>query len=291
MILIASLQSTLARRFFCLLMTIALPMMVSAAGEREETQHLRLYVFDCGELEFEDISPFGLSNDETPTRRMFVPCYLIAHQSGNLLWDAGLDPSIVGKGKLELQAGVYQRYDLSLLDQLSILDLSPEDIDLIALSHMHFDHAGAANHFDEAHLLIQAAEYRAAFEQVEDFPIYNFGLYDRLADNPKTLLNGDHDVFGDGGVTILFTPGHTPGHQALLVRLENSGPILLSGDLFHFKETRTLQRVPVFNPSAEQTLESMQRVETILEETGATLWIEHDLELAQSLHLAPAYYD
>ena len=104
-------------------------------------------------------------------------------------------------------------------------------------------------------------------------------------------MTGNFDVFGDGSVIIISAPGHTPGHQVLLLRLKNYGPILLSGDLYHFVKSRELKAIPAFNTDAEKTLESMKKIEKIINTEEATLWIEHNLELAKSLNLAPAYYD
>ena len=96
-------------------------------------------------------------------------------------------------------------------------------------------------------------------------------------------------MFGDGRVTLVAAPGHTPGHQVLLLDLEEFGPLLLSGDLWHFQVSRAQQRVPQFNVDAEQTIESMQKIEDLIDETGATLWIEHDLELAETLEIGSWY--
>ena len=112
-----------------------------------------------------------------------------------------------------------------------------------------------------------------------------------LADNPKRLLDGDRDVFGDGSVMIISAPGHTPGHQEWFVDLEETGPLVLSGDLNHFRISREQMRVPPFNADKAQTLDSMRKVERLVEERGATLWIEHDMALARALNLAPAYYE
>ena len=98
-------------------------------------------------------------------------------------------------------------------------------------------------------------------------------------------------VFGDGRVRILSAPGHTPGHQVLFLDLADTGPLVLSGDLYHFRLSRAERRVPTFNVDREQTLASMERVEAFVEDVGATFWIEHDLALFQELDLAPAYYE
>ena len=269
----------------------AAPWVDASAGGSANNSLVKLHVFDCGELSFPDISAFGLKNADTDVRRMFVPCYLIRHPRGDLLWDAGLDPAIAGKGVID-GGGFTMTYARSLLDQMDDMGLSRDDVDFMALSHMHFDHVGAATQFPKARLLIQAAEYEAAFLRPGDYGgVYDLEWYGNLAENPRQLLTGDHDVFGDGSVMIVSTPGHTPGHQALLVHLSNTGPVLLSGDLYHFRATRRLRAVPTFNSDANQTLASMDKVERLIEETGAALWIEHDRALAQALELAPAAYD
>ena len=119
---------------------------------------LKLTVFDCGELNFPDVSTFGLSNDETSVRELFVPCYLIQHDEHLMVWDAGLPLADVG------QTSGNSRYEKSFLDQLADMDIAPSDIDLVAFSHMHYDHVGAANAFTDSTLLIQETEAVAAFE-------------------------------------------------------------------------------------------------------------------------------
>ncbi len=247
----------------------------------------KLYVFDCGHLSFPDISAFGLSNDETDVRELFVPCYLIEHEAGRMIWDAGLPLGMVGPR----QDGASNWYETSLIDQLAAMDLAPADIDYAAYSHFHYDHVGAANAFKDATLLIQESEHQAAFEHPETNPVFQPALYDQLADSQKILLQGDHDVFGDGSVVIVSAPGHTPGHQVLKLELDSMGTLILSGDLYHFEVSRRLRRTPTFNTDAEQTLRSMDKVEALVRETDATFWIEHNLELANSLNLAPAFYD
>ena len=238
----------------------------------------RLYVFDCGYIKFKDISNFGLTNDETGVREMFVPCYLIEHENGRLLWDAGLPLSVVGQGMISVRPGVEQSYETSLIQQLKEIDVRPQMVDFIALSHMHSDHVGAAKEFKEATLLIQQQEFEAAFTKVSDFPIFDISLYKELENNRRKILIGDFDVFGDRSVTILSAPGHTPGHQVLLLRLENYGPLLLSGDLYHFVKSREVKATPVFNVNAVQSRESMVKIEEVIASEGATLWIEHNCE-------------
>ncbi len=265
-----------------------------AVGEAAENSP-RLYVFDCGRLDYTDITLFGISNRDTPVREHFVPCYMVEHKGKRMLWDAGLPLSAAGKGEIVLMkegnAQVSMTYTSSLLDQLSNMHLTPEHFDYLALSHIHFDHAGAANAFKTAIWIIQEVEHTAAFAVGDDDPVFDKSLYRELADSETRLINGDHDIFGDGAVKIIFAPGHTPGHQLLLVNLKKTGPIVLSGDLYHFRVTRTLKATPLYNTDRQETVRSMEKVEQLLVDTGATLWIGHDMALAKTLNLAPAYYD
>ena len=263
----------------------------AAETTRSSVTTPRLYMLDCGALAFKDISAFGLSNADTPVRDMIVPCYLIEHAGQTLLWDAGLPLSLVGKGSVTVENGTTLYYERSVVDQLADLGHTPESIDLMALSHLHFDHCGAANAFATARLLIQEPEWDAAFEHSDQYQVFRPELYEALRTSEKTVLNGDHDVFGDGRVRILSAYGHTPGHQVLFIDLENTGPLVLSGDLYHFRFSRVNRRTPSFNTDREQTLQSMQKVEQFLQASGATLWIEHDRALAATLKKAPAYYD
>lgn len=271
--------------------TLVFGLLAALAGCGAQTAGPKLTVFDCGRIEIDDVALFGLTNDETSVRELFVPCYLVEHAGGRLLWDAGLPLQNVGRGELELQPGARMSYARGLPDQLAEMGLTPGDIDRVAFSHMHFDHVGAANLFAHATLWIQRPEYEAAFLHAQESEFFDPSLYSKLADAPRELLEGDADVFGDGRVRILSAPGHTPGHQVLWIDLDNLGPIVLAGDLYHFRASRELRRVPSFNSDPEQTLASMERVEAIVEETGATLWIEHDKALADGLRLAPASYD
>ena len=181
---------------------------------------------------------------------------------------------------------VYKRW---IVDQLADMDISPRDVTHVAYSHLHFDHAGAANFFVKSSVIMQRKEWDAAFGGGSDF--VDTTLFDGLKGANLSFIDGDYDVFGDGSVKLIYTPGHTPGHQVLLIALENTGQVLLSGDLYHTRANRSLRRAPTFNYDAEQTLKSMKKVEQLLVENGATLWIEHDKALADTLKMAPQFYD
>jgi N-acyl homoserine lactone hydrolase len=175
------------------------------------------------------------------------------------------------------------------VDQLADMGITPSDVTHAAYSHLHFDHAGAANFFVESKIIMQQKEWDAAFGEAAEY--IDTSLFDGLKEADVTFIEGDYDVFGDGTVKLISSPGHTPGHQVLLVTLENTGQIMLSGDLYHTRANRRLRRAPIFNYDAKETLASMDKVERLLTETGATLWIEHDKTLADTLKKAPAYYD
>lgn len=249
----------------------------------------RLYVFDCGSITVDSLEMFGLRDDESEVRELFVPCYLIAHDKGLLLWDGGLPQAIADADGPVPGEGALLRYDRWLVDQLADMEIEPVDVTYAAYSHLHFDHAGAANAFADSNVLMQRAEWDAAFSKDGEF--FDTTLFDGLEDTPVTFINGDHDVFGDGSVKLVSAPGHTAGHQVLLVSLDKTGKILLSGDLYHTRANRKLQRVPTFNTDAEETLVSMKKIEQLLVTSGATLWIEHDKALADTLKKAPQYYD
>ncbi|MEE8558693.1 MAG: N-acyl homoserine lactonase family protein [Myxococcota bacterium] len=260
-------------------------------GGKMRGAKVRLQIFDCGRFTEINVRPFSLFPYEVALNELFVPCYLVEHAKGKLLWDAGLPPWILGKPEgVKVQDAWVMYYDSSLADQLKAVKLNPWDITHVAFSHMHFDHVGSANLFTGATHLIQKLEYDAAFADPPP-ELFQRELYERLERSKTVKLDGDHDVFGDGRVLILSTPGHTPGHQVLFLDLGETGPIVLSGDLYHFPESYDLRRVPEFNSDRGQTLASMDRVEEFLEKRNAELWIQHDMESAKTLKMSPKFYE
>jgi glyoxylase-like metal-dependent hydrolase (beta-lactamase superfamily II) len=207
------------------------------------------------------------------------------------MWDLGQipDANFPDDGSMA-SAGVFLA-SRPLLPQLAEAGYQPADISYVAMSHYHTDHSANANSFAGSTWIVQRVEREAMFG-AEPAGLSNRANYDQL-ESAETILveNQDHDVFGDGSVIIKFTPGHTPGHQSLFVDLANTGPILLAGDLYHYVEERTLDRVPGFDFDQEMTRESRRRVEDFLIESGAQLWIEHDMALAETLDKSPEFYD
>jgi len=240
-------------------------------------------------LRFESIENFAISDDETDIRDLIVPCYVVEHENGRLLWDGGL-PSKTADIDGWQGEGMLSRLDRTFSEQLPEIGLDMSSFDYAAYSHMHFDHVGVANEVNGATLIIQEKEYDAAFADEVRLG-FNPTLYNNLKDTERILIEGDHDVFGDGLVRIISAPGHTPGHQVLFIDLANSGPVVLSGDLYHFAISREKRRVPDFNFDRDMTLNSMDRIEKLIEDTGAALWIEHELAFFEQLDKAPAFYD
>src|SRR5258708_7082963 len=185
--------------------------------------------------------------------------------------------------------GMVMKRKQTLAAQLAELGVAPTDVKVLAFSHTHSDHVGNANMFIAATLYMQQAEYDAAFGSEPSKFGFVAANYDKLRASPAVKLNGDHDVFGDGSVTILSTPGHTPGHQSLLLRLPKTGPVVLSGDFVHFRENWENRRVPARNFNKEQSLASMEKLAAILEREHATLSINHDKPHTDTLPHAPGF--
>jgi N-acyl homoserine lactone hydrolase len=222
---------------------------------------------------------------------MAVPCFLVAHPKGTVAWDVGAVPDSAfkpGGGPATLR---YATAPKPFAAQLAEVGYAPADITFLALSHFHWDHIGNANLFAGATWLVQKPERDIMF--TEPFsPRTEPANYSALK-NSKTVFipAGDHDVFGDGTVVLKSTPGHSPAHLVLFLKLVRTGPILLSGDLYHYPEERTLNRVPTTEFNADQTVASRAVVETFLKQTGAQLWIQHDFTANAKLKKAPAFYD
>ena len=162
-------------------------------------------------------------------------------------------------------------------------------INLAAFSHIHYDHVGVANELTNAKWLVQRGDYEVVAKG-GTVPAYDPALLAEIKKRPTQVLDGDYDVFGDGKVRLISATGHTPGHQVLYVELADFGPLMLSGDLYHFRLSRDQRQVPVFNVDKNQTLAAMDKVEALVAETGATFWIEHDAALFETLKLAPNFY-
>ena len=251
---------------------------------------VKLYVFECGVHEFKDISPFSPGVDKGVAKTLGNSCYLIQHQKGNMLWDAGLDDSMGTRGMDLWEGNLHLSVTNPLMKQLGEINVSPEQINFLGISHFHFDHTGNANNFINAKLILQKEEYDAAYGKEPEKYFFRPDSYSKLDKEKAIQLTGDHDVFGDGRVIIKRALGHTPGHQVLYVNLEQDGPVVISGDVVHYTKNWENMRVPSFNFDKEESLKSMKMIAAFIKEKKAMFWIQHDLEQNAGIKHAPAYY-
>ena len=259
----------------------------------------RLYVFDGGVLD-SDPARYRLTAQDVSTTQLSIASYLVVHARGVLLWDTGAVPDAdwTATGapvvhQLTLPDGQPRQVTLraSLSAQLKAAGFAPRDVTHLALSHYHWDHTANSNAFASAQWLVRPAERDAMFAERLTGAVRP-QLFAALKQARTVLLQEDErDVFGDGSVIIKAAPGHTPGHQVLFVKLAKTGPVLLSGDLYHYPEERSLNRLPVSELDAQQTAASRTAVEGFLQRTGARLWIQHDLTAHRRLRLSPEFYD
>lgn len=281
--------STIRRVAFLALLAVVPEAM--AQQQAHPPTSVRLYVFDCGRLDIPDITPYQLKREEIATNVMSVPCFLVAHPKGTLMWDVGAvpDTAFTASGSGTLRG--YGTSAKKLAGQMAGIGYLPSEIDYLSFSHFHWDHVGNANLFARSTWLVRKVERDLMFADPPSTRTEpaNFSALK----NAKTVLinERDYDVFGDGSVVIKAAPGHSPGHQVLLVKLARTGPVLLSGDLYHYPEERTLKRVPTTEFDAQQTVASRAAVEAFLAQSHAQLWIQHDFTANAKLKKSPEFYD
>lgn len=249
------------------------------AGPSVSAQDMSLTRLDCGTPQsptpvnqrFSDTFAYG------DLKLQFVfSCYLVKRGDEYLLWDTGHSmsaPNVAPK--------------VSVVDQLAKLNIKPEQIKYVGISHFHADHTGQVASFQKALLLIGKYEWDAITAPVPA-PGVNHAPFEswKKGDSKVEPLINDKDVWGDGSVIVLATPGHTPGHRSLLVKMPQSGTIILSGDAVHFRENYESNGVPWFNHDRSQTVASIERIKKLLANTKGTLIIQHD---ARDIGKLPAF--
>jgi N-acyl homoserine lactone hydrolase len=265
----------------------------AATNPPAEVAGPKLYILNCGTIAAMDPALFSLKKEEIAGDGSFVsPCYLVVHPKGTLVWDVGQVPDAkIPDDGTEVVVQDILKATRRLDKQLEALGHPIPSISYVAMSHYHTDHTANANAFAGSTWIVQQAEYDMMFKE-GDINIRSPEDYQALKDAKRiTLQNADHDVFGDGTVIVKSGPGHTPGHQMLFLRLKNFGPLLLEGDLYHYPEERTLDRVPTFDADAAMTRATRRAVDAFLKETGAQMWIQHDPPTYATLKKAPEFYD
>jgi N-acyl homoserine lactone hydrolase len=253
----------------------------------------RMYVIPCGENQTNDVSRWTPGVNVGHPARFANHCYLIRHAKGWMLWDSGNPDRLAAlpNGLTNPQGTITAYMRKPLAESLKEIGVAPADIQHFAMSHSHGDHSGNANLFAASTVYMQQAEYDAVFgaePQKYGFIAANF---EKLRGARFVKLNGDHDVFGDGSVLIKAAPGHTPGHQVLVVNLPRHGMVVLSGDMVHLIYSWYEDIVPPFNFNREQSLRTIETMKDFVQKNNAELWINHDPEQHKAIPKAPAFVE
>jgi glyoxylase-like metal-dependent hydrolase (beta-lactamase superfamily II) len=249
---------------------------------------VKLHAFTCGTISgAKNLLMAGAEGDVT----IPVPAYLIEHPKGRVLFDTGLHPDLRHDPAARLGARLAAMFQVGLApgaavsERLEAIDRDPGKIDLLISSHLHFDHAGGNALIRNATLLVQRREWDAGMDP--DAAVKRgFNPRDYDLGHKVRIVDGEHDVFGDGSVVCLPTHGHTPGHQSLKVRLDG-GDVVLAADACYFCQTLRERRLPPAMYDREQMLASLDRLEA-LERGGARIFFGHDPDFWRTVPQAPA---
>jgi glyoxylase-like metal-dependent hydrolase (beta-lactamase superfamily II) len=276
-------------------LAVAVAVLAVAEADAQRAQAAppspRIYVFDNGTISGLDPAVFNFKREELREVDFVNASYLIVHPRGTLMFDSGGIPDAEFKGNSSSVTEGVMTATKPLLPQLAAAGYSPRDITYFALSHYHSDHTANASEFAGATWIVQKAERDYMFGDNPQGIIQPATFAALRSAKTRVLDDEDFDVFGDGTVVVLSTPGHTPGHQVLAVKLASRGTVVLGGDLYHYPEERTTGRTPTFEFDAEQSKASRARIETYLEDNDAVLWIEHDAATHAALPKSPQYLD
>lgn len=249
----------------------------------------RIYVLDCGTIISYQPERFGLTIQDVGNPNFSDPCFLVMHPKGILLFDTGLSDLQVGRPIYEnMMALEGQLKFRTLRGELENIGVTAPMITYLAISHSHWDHVGNANDYAGSTWLARKAEYEVMFGPNANPAVAR--NYAALAHAKIQYIDGDYDVFGDGSVVLLSTPGHTPGHQSLYVKLARTGGVVVSGDLYHYMAERTTGKMP----PREVTLgtpQSRKKVEDFLARTHSQLWMGHSIDWYRDAVKAPGWYD
>jgi N-acyl homoserine lactone hydrolase len=251
---------------------------------------VKLYAINCGTidvLDMRELSSGGEYNGQTT--QLVNPCFFIRHPKGDLLWDTGHSDSKADNVNEKLSGIWHSKLRVKLIDQLNILGVSATNIDYLALSHIHPDHAGNANKFIKSTFIVNELEHQYMFS-APIMPIFG-EFYCALKDVKTVQFKTEHDVFNDGTVVIKSMPGHTPGSSVLLIRLDNAGNVLLSGDLYIHAKGRALNTMLIHNVDKQLTLASRNKFEALAVKENARVIIQHEKKDFERLPKFPEYLD
>lgn len=253
---------------------------------------MQLYAFTNGFLRL-DMSVFLPSQPKGEKVAVPVPCYLIKHPDGNVLFDTGCHPDSItdAAGRWGGMARAFQvlaQPGDGLADQLDRFGLTPDDVHIIVNSHLHMDHCGSNGYFPKAKVYAQQAEVDCARDPASEGAGYYKADWDHGQDT--VTLSGDHDIFGDGKLRIISTPGHTPGHQSLQIDLPKSGTFVLTGDACYTCQNLDRDLLPKVTWKPEIHKEAYARLRALRDEAGAFVVMGHDPWQWQDIRPAPEYF-
>ena len=257
----------------CAYALIGLPATAQALAE------VTLARIDCGtDAAPRDVGRFSDTFVNHPKMTFTFSCYLIKHGNDYMVWDTGFAP---GSNPNAPKVGI--------ADRLKEVNVTPDQVKYVGISHFHADHTGQLAPFTSATLLIGKGDWDGV-TATPPLRGANVAGFKSWIDEKRKVepLSEDKDVFGNGSVVILMTPGHTPCHSVLLVRLKDMGPAVLSGDLAHFRENYEGNGVPSFNFERAWTVASIERVKQIVANLKATFIIQHDSRDISKLPAFPA---
>jgi len=251
----------------------------TTAANAAETAPLKLWRLDCGTIQINNLDLFSdVFAYVGQKRKLTDSCYLIQHGADYMIWDTGLPAGLKG-APLSSTDALSPTLTKTVPEQLAAIGVKPEQIAIVGISHYHFDHTGQAGDFPQAKLLMGKLDLDALKTEPAPFGGDPKALAHWLKEGGAVeAVTGDKDVYGDGTVTMLSTPGHTPGSYALLVRLAKKGNVLLTGDVVHFEAQFKNNGVPSFNTSRAETLASMDRIQKMAKSLKATLVVQHDAD-------------
>jgi N-acyl homoserine lactone hydrolase len=283
---------TMRRMILALLAAATVSIVVAEAQQKPPVVTFpRIYVFEAGSIKGLDPKLFNFTREELKEVDFVNIAYLIVHPKGTIMFDTGGIPDSAFKPGGGMVTEGIMSATKPLQPQLAAVGYKPSDIRYLVLSHYHSDHTANANDFAGATWIVQKAERDFMFA---DKPqgIIQPAQYSALKNAKTTVLNNeDLDVFGDGSVVVMSTPGHTQGHQVLFVKLPKRGAVVLAGDLYHYPEERATGRTPTFEFNAEQSTAARKKIETFIKQNKAELWIEHDIATHAKLPKAPAFVE
>jgi glyoxylase-like metal-dependent hydrolase (beta-lactamase superfamily II) len=281
------------KRLFIALVAMALAWAATPDAQKRPAapKTPRLYIFDNGDIAGLDPKIFGFTKEELKSVDFVNQSYLVVHPRGIVMFDTGG----IGDDKFPAGGGMAKEGIMTaskkLVPQMEAAGYKPSDVTYLVLSHYHSDHTGNANLFAGATWIVQKAEHDVMFAE-KPLPIMQQATYSALKTAKTRILdNDDFDVFGDGAVVIKSTPGHTPGHQVMLVKLAKFGPVILSGDLYHYPEEIATGKTPDFEFNPAQSARSRAAVQAWAKQQNATLWIEHDKPTHANLPKSPKYLE